>query len=159
MNERGRTSLKPEGELMFHYRRKDSGWHFQNDDSSVYSEGLEIPVVDSIIGKIAFLICGDLWNEDVLMRLKTKKPDYLLYLFVRKITPSEQVESIWEPEIPSYKERWQECNVKVIATNLLCNIPDFESIGGAWYLDSSGRMLTESPILREGILTIDLEKK
>ena len=148
----------PEGELILHYRRNDSGWHFQNDDSSVYCEGFQIPVVDSKIGKIAFLICGDLWNEDVLMKLKAKKPDYLLYLFARNIAPSEQVESIWESEIQSYKKRWQECNAKVIATNLLSNIPDFESIGGAWYIDSSGRLLADSPICREGILAVDLEK-
>ncbi len=150
--------FNPEGELILHYRRNDSGWHFQNDDSSVYCEGLEIHLADSIIGKIAFLICGDLWNDEVLTRLKNKNPDYLLYLFARNIMSNEQKESTWKLELSAYKERWLSSGVNVLASNLLCEYPQFKSIGGAWYISDNGQVFSESGIFQESILIIDLEK-
>lgn len=147
----------PEGNLILHYRRNDPGWHLPEDNPSAYCEGTQVPVVDSPVGRLAFLICGDLWNDEVLKKLKTKNPDYLLYLFARNIVPSEKIESIWESELSSYRERWLESSANVIATNLLCEYPEFESIGGAWYIDNTGRVLDDSPILHEGILIVDLK--
>lgn len=145
-----------EGNLILHYRRNDPGWHLPSDNPSVYCEGLEIPVVDSAIGKLAFLICGDLWNDDVLAELKTKKPDYLIYPFARNLISEENFESEWKLEMSAYKERWLASGANVFAANLLSEYPEFESIGGSWYYCKNGQAITESPILQEGILIVDV---
>ncbi|TFG32821.1 carbon-nitrogen hydrolase family protein [Candidatus Thorarchaeota archaeon] len=146
----------PEGELILHYRRNDPGWHSVDDDPSVYCEETQVPVVDSPIGRLAFLICGDLWNDEVLERLKNKKPDYLLYLFARDIEPKERIESIWMVEVQAYRERWKESGSNVLVVNLLCDRQGFESIGGAWFVDNRGKLVAVSPILQENILFVDL---
>ncbi|TFH00447.1 MAG: carbon-nitrogen hydrolase family protein [Candidatus Thorarchaeota archaeon] len=148
----------PQGNLILHYRRNDPGWHLPEDNPSVYCEGLEIPVIDSKIGKLAFLICGDLWNDKVLEKLKIKNPDYLLYLFARNFIPDGSTESTWKLVLSMYKERWLASGTNVLAANLLSEYPQFESIGGTWYFNKDGQVITESPILHEGILIIELEE-
>lgn len=148
----------PEGKLILHYRRNDPGWHLPEDDPSVYCEGVDIPIVDSIIGKLTFLICGDLWNDDVLTRLKAKNPDYLLYPFARNMVPRERIESTWKLELSAYKERWMVTGANVLAANLLSDYPQFESLGGVWYIDTVGRIIAEAPILHEEILLVDLTR-
>ncbi len=147
----------PEGKLILHYRRNDPGWHLPEDNPSVYCEGTQVPVVDSPIGRLAFLICGDLWNDEVLNKLKVMNPDYLLYPFARNMVPRERIESTWKLELSAYKERWLATGAIILAANLLSDYPHFESIGGAWYIDNTGRVLADSPILHEGILIIDLK--
>lgn len=146
----------PQGELILHYRRNDPGWHSPDDDPSVYCEGLGIPIVNSSIGNLAILICGDLWSDEVLEKLKIKNPDYLLYLFARDIIPNEHVESTWKQELSAYKERWLASGANVVAANLLSEYPQFKSVGGAWYYSKERGVITESHILNEGILIIDL---
>lgn len=145
-----------DGELILHYRRNDPGWHSPDDDSKIYCEGYDIPVIDSPIGRLAFLVCGDLWNDEILGRLQAKHPDYLLYIFARDIFPMDQVEQIWESEFSHYKNRWMRSGSTVIATNLLCNIQGSGSIGGIWVIDRRRAVLKESSILHENMLLIDL---
>lgn len=148
----------PEGNLILHYRRNDPGWHLPDDDPSVYCEETQVPVVDLTIGRLAFLICGDLWNDEVLTRLKVMNPDYLLYIFARNMVPRERIESTWKLELSAYKERWLATGANILAANLLSDYPHFESIGGAWYIDTTGQIIAESPILHEEILLVDLTR-
>jgi len=148
--------FNPSGELILHYRRNDQAWHSPDDDPSIYCEGNQIPVADSPIGKLAFLICGDLWNDEIVRKLNAKKPNHLLYIFARDIEPREEVRSIWNSEFQAYKERWEKTNSNVLAVNLLSDIHDFGSIGGAWYIDNMGKLLSSSSILEEHVLFIDI---
>ncbi len=148
--------FNPDGELILHYRRNDSGWHSLDDDPKIYCEDDQIPVVDSPIGRLAFLICGDLWNDEVLRRLQTDHPEYLLYILARDIIPRTQVKQIWESEFLSYRNRWKSVGSHVLAANLFCNYENAESIGGAWYIKNNGEVLVSIPILQEGFLLIDL---
>jgi len=71
---------------------------------------------------------------------------------------NEQKESTWKLELSAYKERWLSSGVNVLASNLLCEYPQFKSIGGAWYISDNGQVFSESGIFQESILIIDLEK-
>jgi predicted amidohydrolase len=64
----------PDGNLLLKYRRNDSGWHLPDDNPHVYREGTEIQIVKADFGKVAFLICRDLWNDEVVGKLKKKEP-------------------------------------------------------------------------------------
>jgi hypothetical protein len=48
---------------------------------------------------------------------------------------------------------------ELLSLGLLSEVQNFESIGGACYLNNSNRILTDSQIRRESILTIDLKSK
>ncbi len=146
----------PDGDLVLHHRRNDSDWHMPDDDNSVYQEGTEIPVVETPLGRVAFLICGDLWNDDVLGRLKTGEPDYLLYPFARDFVAADDTEESWSAELTHYRERWRQTGAVVLAANLLCDCPEHASTGGAWHTDRSGKVLASLPIHKEGVLLIDM---
>jgi predicted amidohydrolase len=146
----------PEGELVLHYRRNDSGWHMRDDDPYVYREGTEIPTAKTAFGKVAFLICGDLWNDQVLGKLKRRSPDLLLYPFARDFDAIQDIELEWNTELISYKERWKESGARVLAANLFCENSRHTSIGGTWYIDTMGKILASSPILKESVLLVDL---
>jgi predicted amidohydrolase len=146
----------PEGKLILHYRRNDSGWHMHDDDPYVYREGTEIPTAKIAFGKVAFLICGDLWNDQVLGKLKRKSPDLLLYPFARDFDAIQDIELEWNTELISYKERWKESGARVLAANSFCENPRSTSIGGTWYVDTTGKILASSPILKESVLLVEL---
>ena len=82
----------PNGDIILHYHRNDAGWHMADDDSGAYRQGTEIPVVDARFGKVAFLICVDLWDDEVRGRLRAREPDYLLNPFARAFTASHDTE-------------------------------------------------------------------
>jgi len=60
------------------YRRIDPGWKGRNCNSDIYKEGLEIKIIATIHGKFALLICGDLFNENII---KESKKKILIILF------------------------------------------------------------------------------
>jgi predicted amidohydrolase len=146
----------PDGKLMLRYRRNDPGWHLPGDDPNVYREGSDIPIAVTDFGTIAFLICGDLWNDAVLGKLAKMRPDYILYIFARGLSVSRDIEQEWRKEMESYRERWRKCGSKILAANLLNSNPPNESVGGAWYVDNRGRLVASSPVLKESILLVDL---
>jgi len=146
----------PEGKLILHYRRVDPGWHSPDEDTSIYCEGSEIPVVESSIGRLAFLICGDLWNDEVLRKLKAQHPRILLYVFARDIEPKDKIETKWQYEFRSYQERWTKTDSRVLAVNLLGKHSGFEAIGGSWFVDIGGQVIASSPILEESILFVNI---
>jgi predicted amidohydrolase len=146
----------PEGELVLHYRRNDSGWHMPDDDPHVYREGTEIPIIETNFGKTAFLICGDLWNDEVLLKLKRKSPDWLLFPFARGLDITHDIESVWNAELECYRDRWRESGAAVLAANLFCEDSRHVSVGGAWHTDRTGRLLASSQILQESVLLVDM---
>jgi predicted amidohydrolase len=146
----------PTGDLVLHYRRNDPGWHMVDDDSEVYREGSEIPIAATDFGRVAFLICGDLWNDEVVEKLRERSPDLLLYPFARGLDATHDIGSGWKTELKVYRERWKKSLARVLAANLFCKNPKYEAIGGAWYINSTGKILASSPILKESVLLIDI---
>lgn len=66
------------GEIALKYRRISSGWRDSSQDS-IYKEGTETSVLNSEFGKICFLICGDLFDDSLVDRVRALKVDYLLF--------------------------------------------------------------------------------
>jgi len=146
----------PDGDLVLHYRRNDPGWHMPTDNPHVYREGTEIPTAETDFGEVSFLICGDLWNDDVFLKLKRRNPDWLLYPFARGFDITHDIESVWNAELVCYRDRWRESGATVLAANSFCEDPRHASVGGAWYTDRTGRLLASSLILQESVLLVDM---
>ncbi|MFW9958400.1 MAG: carbon-nitrogen hydrolase family protein [Candidatus Odinarchaeota archaeon] len=146
----------PNGDLVLHYRRNDSGWHVSEDDPEVYREGSEIPIVATDFGRVAFLICGDLWNDEVMGKLKIRNPNMLLYPFARGLDATHDIESEWNKELKSYIDRWKETGAVVLAANSFCESPNHSSVGGAWCIDAAGKIRASAPILKESVLLVEV---
>ena len=146
----------PEGNLALHYRRIDPHWRNPGDDPSVYCVGEDIPVIDTPFGRVGSLICGDMWDDAILERLKGQSPDYLLYPFLRSIEGTKDRRARWSRELGEYRKRWSETGASVLAVNLFEGKARDASIGGAWYVGAGGRIVNSLPILKEGILFAEL---
>ncbi len=146
----------PKGDLILHYRRNHPGWHGSGDNPDVYCEGTDIPVVETGFGRVAMLICGDLWDDDILTKLTAQKPDYLLYPMIRSLDKADDIKKAWAKELPGYCERWAKTGATVLAVNIYEGKTPDASIGGAWFVDSDAKVISSLPVLQEGILLVDL---
>lgn len=145
----------PQGELILHYRRIHPGWRWPDDDPQIYCTGEALPVVETDIGKVGMLICGDLWSDGVAARFKEQQPDYLLHLLARSVD-AKDVSKTWVEELPNYCQRWAETGAAILAVNLYEGDDKDASIGGAWCFARDGGIINSLPVLQEGILLVDL---
>jgi len=147
----------PQGKLVLRYRRNDPGWHYAKDDPTGYCQGNEIPIVQTEFGSVGMLICGDLWDDEILTRLSGNSPDCLIYIMSRSLPASGSIQRMWnEEELPAYCERWSKTRASTLAVNLYGGKHEGSSIGGAWFVDSRGKIIDSLPPGQEGILLIDL---
>ncbi|MHC4469858.1 MAG: carbon-nitrogen hydrolase family protein [Planctomycetota bacterium] len=146
--------LSPDGALALRYRRNHPGWRWPDSDPAVYREGDEIPLVEIPWGRVAFLICGDLFDDAILARLRAIRPQLLLVPFARTFESGEIDAARWEEEAPQYVERV--CRAGV--TSLLVNHLDSRDgyFGGALVVDGEGNVLHSLPAGRVGMLLADL---
>ncbi len=148
--------FNPKGAIALHYRRIDPGWIRKNDNPEIYRMGNEINTSETALGRIAFLICGDLWNDAVRHKLLLMKPDVVLYLFARAFTFSKKGTHNWEYELSVYTKRWASLKANVIAVNLLGDGTRDTSIGGAWTLRRNKPLQEVIPVLHSGFSVIDI---
>lgn len=146
----------PSGEIALHYRRIDPGWLSEFDDKSIYLSGETIPVIPTSFGRTAFLICGDLWDNQIIHDLKVQKPELVLYLFARSFDTANEASCTWAEEMKAYVTRWTLLNTKVVAVNLLGDGTYDKSIGGSWFWDPKGRLIETSRILQESFSILDI---
>jgi N-carbamoylputrescine amidase len=142
--------LDPDGEIALHYRRINPGWFFPDADPTVYGSGERIPFAVTPWGRVAFLICGDLFDDDVLARVPPS--DLLLVPFARSLADGDL--GAWErEEVPAYAERVARAGVPA----LLVNRADGEFVGGAMAIEGSGRVAAELPPGCPGALRVGFE--
>jgi predicted amidohydrolase len=152
--------FNPLGQIVLKYRRVDPHWHGPHADPAVYRQGQDFPVALTPGGRTMFLLCGDLWDDDIVARVREKKPDLLLYPFARSFGP-EIDQARWDrEEMDDYAKRIQAIGAPAAMVNYLAD-PDLAGwsagcFGGAWMVLASGRV-TEALLLgRPGVLLVDL---
>ncbi len=141
----------PLGNLVLHYRRIDPHWHRPGDDASIYCVGEDLHVIRTPFGRLGVLICGDLWDDGVVERMKALGPDLLLYPFLRARDPRKE----WSDEFREYCERFRMVGAVTLAVNLFEGEEEGSAFGGAWLVDRSGRVLASLPEEEEGVLFVD----
>ncbi len=148
--------FNPAGELILHYRRIHSGWRWPNDNPQIYCTGEDLAMVETEIGKIGMLICGDLWNDDIIKRFAEQEPDYLLYPFLRSLKKNASVKDVWPHELQRYTQRWSQTGAVTLAVNLYQGTKPECSFGGAWFVGKDGKIISELSVWQQGILLVDL---
>lgn len=151
--------INRQGNIVFKYRRMSKGWHGKNVDTSFYREGTEMGYYDSEIGKVCFLICGDLYDDSIIEKAKALNSDYILFPFARAFYPvSSNNQELWDKEDRyEYIERVKKAGATTLMANYLGTEEiDDTSFGGAFVITGEGEMIAEMPLDREGILYVNL---
>lgn len=152
--------LSPFGDIALKYRRIDPRWHGKKADPGVYCQGTELAKTETEYGSFAFLICGDLWDDQLRQRVRELKPDHLLHLFARCFDDGSRDQDRWEKEeIPEYERRVREIGIPTLAVSYLSSLDlpeEATTVGGAMVFTADGLVKTKQSLGASGILYIDL---
>lgn len=144
--------INRKGEIALKYRRISVGWRDSSQDS-IYKEGTEIGVLNSDFGKICFLICGDLFDEELVSKVKKAEVDYLLFPFARSFQFGFNIKEKWEKEaFKEYLEQIKKINTLTLATNYI----DECYFGGAFAINRDGSIISYLEIGQEGMLVVTI---
>jgi len=149
--------FSPTGKIIIKYRRIDPRWHGRKADPLVYCQGSEIPIADTPLGTFAFAICGDLFNEDVVARLRSLRPRWLLYPFARGFNDYTWDQPRWEnAERAEYIGHVKQAGITTLMANSLAIEEMGGDFGGALAVNGDGSIIDEYPLGKPGILIVDL---
>lgn len=150
--------LAPDGETRLHYRRISPGWLTSNADPNIYRCGENPGIAQTPWGKIAVLICGDLFMEEHVEETAAQKPDLVLHILARAYPFRTDIQKNWdELEFPWYLAEYAKLNAPVAVVNVLdYKIEDGHVYcGGAW-LVKDGKPFASKELMTPGLLFVDL---
>jgi len=151
--------LTPDGEIGLKYWRITPGWHGRSADPFVYGQGTSLPTAETPLGRVAFLICGDLFADELVQRMHCPAPDWLLFPFAREFDDGSWSQERWDrEELPEYARRIRMVGTTTLMVNYLAGeeLPDDRSFGGALVVSGDGTVVHSFPLGRAGTLIIDL---
>ena len=127
-----------EGEVILKHRK------FQ--EPMKFCTGNTVRTAKTEFGKLAIIICGDLYNKRIAKWIKRKRPDYIFIPMDR----SPWGDFNLEEEIKCMGERVNLLGVKTFIVNSYAH---WDSFGGAWVFDKNGELLAQS--VEDNILIFD----
>lgn len=146
----------PAGTVRLKYRRVQPHWHGRRADPAIYCQGTELCRVETGFGALAFLICGDLWDDELRARMRALQPDWVLYLFARCFPDGSRDQARWEcEELPEYARRVADIGVPLLATSYVStegSSEEADAHGGAMVFDRTGAVVAQHPLDTPGIL-------
>ncbi|MDF1514423.1 MAG: carbon-nitrogen hydrolase family protein [Anaerolineae bacterium] len=152
--------LDSKGSIAIKYRRIQPQWHGVHANPLIYKEGTVIPTVVSPFGTLGFLICGDLFDDEIISEFKKLHADWLLFPFARSFNDGSFDQDRWDTEeLPVYADRVKRSNTTALMVNLLADpeLHDGNSFGGAWVISSQGEVIASYPLGKSGILWVDFQ--
>ena len=150
--------LGPDGSILLHYRRNHPGWHGPRADPETYRQGTEISAVDTPLGRFAFLICGDLFDDEIVDRARALEADWLLFPFWRCFDDFSHDDRRWlDQELPEYAARVARTNTTTLMVNCLAPREMMGgAFGGAAVVAPTGELLHSWPLGKPGALVVEL---
>jgi predicted amidohydrolase len=147
------------GEVALHYRRMQTQWHGPTADPSVYRQGDAQRVAETPFGRVGFLICGDLFDDGVVGRLRGVGPALVLVPMSRSFTGGGFDQARWDrEEEAAYVARAAMLGCTVLIVNQLESEASTQSpaFGGAWVIGPRGDVLARRPLGEVGALVVDV---
>jgi N-carbamoylputrescine amidase len=150
--------LAPDGTVRLKYRRIDPHWHMPDVDPAVYRQGVEVPVAETPFGTCAFLLCGDLFNEALVQRVRQRRPNWLLFPFARRFDSEVADAAQWEQEeLARYARQAARTGAATLMVNSLADSPATGAcFGASAAISPDGTVLSSQPPGRCGTLLCDL---
>ena len=152
--------IDPNGKIQLKYRRISQGWHGEKANSSVYCQGKEIRKVETSLGSFAFLICGDLFDDSIVTRVRNVSPDWLLFPFARCFGNDViDTQVHWDKvEKEQYVARVKLAGTTVLMTGYLADRDiGGGALGGAMVVRGDGFVIDSHPLDKTGILYVELQ--
>lgn len=150
--------LAPDGRTSLHYRRISPGWLTSNADSNIYRCGENPGITQTPWGKIAVLICGDFFMDDLVDKIAAQKPDLVLHILARAYPFHTDIQKNWdELEFPWYLAEYAKLDAPVAVVNFLDHKMEDGHVycGGAW-LVKDGKPLATKELMTPGLLFVNL---
>lgn len=151
--------IAPDGEIKLKYRRIQPQWHGRNADPLIYRQGSEVAMADTPLGRLAFLICGDLFDEQIVEQVKALEPDWVLFPFARCFDDGSYDQARWDgEERPEYQQRVGCIGVTTLMTNYLAgqDLPG-GAFGGVMVVAGDGTIRASLPLGQSGLLSMTCE--
>ncbi len=152
--------LKPDGSIALVYRRNQPQWHGPRADPATYRQGTELPVASTPFGTVGFLLCGDLFDDDIVARFRGLSVDWMLFPFARCFADGTADQVRWETEeLPQYAQRIRMAGTPALMVNYLADasLGDDNSFGGACAISATGEVVASHDLGEEGMLIVDLD--
>lgn len=147
-----------DGDIKLKHRRISKGWHGPQAEAAVCGHRNEISTFQTPFGSLVFLLCGDLFDDEILERVRQNHPDWLLFPFARNF-PDYTIDQVrWDQqEMPEYVHRVGMVGVATLMANYLA-VPELEdgSYGGAWVVKATGEIQDSLPLGEVGMLVVGL---
>lgn len=152
--------LDPAGRIVLKYRRISPGWHSPAASPAIYSQGDSSECAEMPLGRVCFLIGGDLFDDEVAGRAVQQKPDWLLVPLARCYENGSYDADQWERVTRGeYTTRVAELQTPALIVNCLADPGlDGGSFGGAMVVSADGRVLAGIPAGKPGILIVDVDE-
>lgn len=139
------------GNLLYHYRKIN--------EQTPFLSGNNIKTINTEIGKLTILICGDLFDDNIKEKLD-KDLDFIIVPMSRSFENSPSDLQLWiNEERNAYINRVKEIGITTFIVNSLENLPLEGAFGGAMVISDKGELLAESKHGTDEILIYDYYKK
>jgi predicted amidohydrolase len=149
--------LGPDGDIMLHYRRIQPQWHGRGADPEVYRQGTSVSAADTGLGRMAVILCGDLFDDAVLAQVQAAAPDWLLFPFARCFSDESYDQERWDrEELPEYLARVRSAGCTTLMVNYLSGPEVGAYFGGAFAVSGRGEVIASLPLGRADTLLVDL---
>jgi predicted amidohydrolase len=152
--------LSPDGNIALQYRRIHPGWHGAQAPE-FYRQGSVLQKVETDLGSVLFLICGDLFDETLQRQAHELQPDWVLHPFARSFADKSRNQQKWDrEELPAYEKHVRSIGAPLLAASYLCTdrfSKEAETYGGSMVFNKDGKLLTSLPLDQTGTLYFDPE--
>ncbi|MBN2857447.1 MAG: carbon-nitrogen hydrolase family protein [Candidatus Delongbacteria bacterium] len=140
------------------YRRISEGWFGPKADRRIYTCGSDTEVFTTGIGKVSLLICGDLFDENLIKRIRENDSKLLIVPFARCFPESvADPKTEWDlNEKYAYSDQIRKTGKKSVLVNYISGYGTGDYFGGAMVVDSDGKIIEEKAAFEKGILYIDV---
>jgi predicted amidohydrolase len=150
--------FSPDGEIALAYRRIDPHWYSPHANPAVYRQGNAMPQASTELGTCAFLLCGDLFDDWIVQRVRATRPDLLLFPIARGLDEDVPDAASWYArERHLYARRARQAGTGMVLVNQLSGgAREAACFGGAMVVSGRGEIVAELPLGREGILIAEV---
>lgn len=144
------------GRIRLKYRRISAGWHGDKASSRVYGRGRTLRMARTPFGSVVFLVCGDLFDAQLVERARKLSPDWLIVPLARCFEDGSASQRRWDrKERPDYFRQAHRCSARALMVNSLDRRTN--SFGGAWAI-SIGVEVAALPLGRPGLVLADMTR-
>ncbi|MDD3578851.1 MAG: carbon-nitrogen hydrolase family protein [Candidatus Cloacimonetes bacterium] len=141
-----------------HYRRISDTWMPSEVSRDHYACGEELLISDTPYGRLGILLCGDLFDEELVQQLCSQNPNLCLHPIARAFPLTDDIQQSWdEQEFPFYLEEYRKLKTDVLVCNMLDFTPNDGAIycGGAWFI-RNGQVQNSLPLKQQGLLIVEV---